>query len=95
MKIFTLIILSLVALCELWVTFGIPLKTMYEDFWVNQSFVGKVTANIFYAPAWILKGLIYWLVIIFYWVIFSIRYVFTVLYRILKVLYNKVLSFML
>lgn len=34
-------------------------KDMKRDFIDGQCFVGKVFANIFYAPAWILKGVKY------------------------------------
>lgn len=34
-------------------------KDMKRDFIDGQCFVGKVFANIFYAPAWILKGVRY------------------------------------
>lgn len=34
-------------------------KDMKRDFIDGQCFVGKVLANIFYAPAWFLKGIKY------------------------------------
>jgi len=32
-------------------------KSMKREFVEGQCFVGKVFANIFYAPAWLLKGI--------------------------------------
>lgn len=32
-------------------------KQMYEEFIAGQCLVGKICANIFYAPAWFFKGL--------------------------------------
>ena len=32
-------------------------KDMYEDFINGQCTVGMICANIFYAPAWLLKGI--------------------------------------
>jgi hypothetical protein len=32
-------------------------KEMKEDFIDGQCIVGKIAANIFYLPAWVLKGL--------------------------------------
>lgn len=32
-------------------------KDMYEDFIDGQCTVGMICANIFYAPAWLLKGI--------------------------------------
>lgn len=32
-------------------------KEMYEEFVAGQCLVGKIFANIFYAPAWFFKGL--------------------------------------
>ncbi len=32
-------------------------REMYEDYIDGQCFIGKICANIFYAPAWFFKGL--------------------------------------
>lgn len=32
-------------------------REMKEDFWDEQEVIGKVCANIFYMPAWLLKGI--------------------------------------
>lgn len=59
-----LITLSIV-LALLWVASNIFItrmlsaKQMHDEFISGQCFVGKICANIFYAPAWALKGLRY------------------------------------
>lgn len=95
MKYLLLALLGIIGLSNLAVFFLMPLKTMYQDFWENQSWVGRITTNLFYAPVWLLKGLIYGLILGIYWVLFSIRYFITILYRIFKVLYGRVLGYMI
>jgi hypothetical protein len=95
MKIAFLIIVGIYALLNLVVAFGMSLKAMYEDFWVGQCWIGRICANLFFAMAWIIKGCLYALVIALYWVLWVVRYVITVLYRILKVLYGRAISYML
>ena len=54
--------LLLTLLFALWVSFNAltahmcPAKRMKQDFIDGQCLVGKIFANIFYLPAWILKA---------------------------------------
>lgn len=36
---------------------GMSAKQMHSEFVDGQCLVGKICANIFYAPAWVLKGI--------------------------------------
>lgn len=91
---YTLIaILGIIGISNLAVFFIMSLKDMYRDFWEYQGWVGRLTANLFYAPAWLLKGLVYGLVLGIYWVLFGIRYIITILYRVFKVLYGRVIGY--
>lgn len=61
MSVFWIILEILVAL--VWAAsniFAIKMmstKQMHEEFVAGQCLVGKICANIFYAPAWFFKGL--------------------------------------
>lgn len=45
------------AVSNIYITRVKSAKEMQNEFIDGQCFVGKVFANIFYAPAWLLKGL--------------------------------------
>lgn len=45
------------AVSNIYVTKVMSAQEMVEEFVDGQCFVGKFFANIFYAPAWIFKGL--------------------------------------
>lgn len=57
LKIISIIALSLWAISNLYVAVTETEEEMRDDFVTNQCLVGKVCANIFYAPAWVLKVL--------------------------------------
>ena len=42
---------------NIYVTKVMSAREMVEEFIEGQCFVGKIFANIFYAPAWVFKGL--------------------------------------
>lgn len=57
LKIISIIALSLWVISNLYVAVTETAEKMREDFVKNQCLVGKICANIFYAPAWVLKML--------------------------------------
>lgn len=57
------------AICNVMVVFMYTPKAMYREMWVEQSIFGKISANLFYAPAWVMQGLYMGLFIGFYWLI--------------------------
>lgn len=56
-KVIEAIILVIYVVINLVVAKKMSARNMYEDFIEGQCTVGMICANIFYAPAWILKGL--------------------------------------
>lgn len=66
------VILLWYAICNVFVVFMYTPKAMYREMWVEQSIFGKISANIFYAPAWVIQALYVGLFIGFYWLIKSI-----------------------
>ena len=66
------VILLWYAICNVMVVFMYTPKAMYREMWVEQSIFGKISANLFYAPAWVIQGLYVGLFIGFYWLIKSI-----------------------
>ena len=95
MEIFAIVIFSLFAICNLVVFFGMSLKSMYDDFWTNQKTIGKITSNIFYAPAWMLKGLLYAVVITLYYLLWGLYWLTMKLFSGLRFAYNRATKFKL
>ena len=57
------------AICNILVVFMYTPKAMYREMWVEQSIFGKIAANVFYAPAWLIQCLYVGLFIGFYWLV--------------------------
>ena len=51
------------------VVFNYSFKTMVEDFWKEQTIMGKICANIFYSLAWVLLALVTAVVVLLTWVL--------------------------
>lgn len=65
MKIFIIGIICLYAAINIGTTKTMNVKEMKEEFIDGQCIIGRIAANIFYAPAWITKGLkfIIWMLV--------------------------------
>ncbi len=57
MKIFIIAVICLYAAINIVTAQVMNAKEMKEEFITGQCLVGKIAANIFYAPAWLLKAL--------------------------------------
>lgn len=57
MKILFIALVCLYAAINIVTTKVMNAKEMKEEFITGQCLVGKIAANIFYAPAWLLKAL--------------------------------------
>ena len=57
MKIFIIVVVCVYLAFDIVTAKMMTAKEMKEHFIDNQCIVGKIAANIFYAPAWFLKGL--------------------------------------
>ncbi len=57
MKIVEVIVLIVYIAINLITAKRMSAKHMHDEFIEGQCMVGKICANIFYAPAWLLKGI--------------------------------------
>lgn len=71
---FTYLIIGLYAILNVGVAIGYPPKEMINEFWIKQGWCGKIASNLFYAPAWAMRG-IAWLVIVFIFWFFKTIYI--------------------
>ena len=56
-KIITIAIVVFYGICNLVMAYHRDANEMYDEIIDGQCVVGKICANIFYLPAWVLKGL--------------------------------------
>lgn len=57
MKILVIAIICLYVAINIVTAKVMTVKEMKEEFIIGQCLIGKIVANIFYAPAWLLKAL--------------------------------------
>ena len=54
--------LIFMGICNIVVLFlGHKPSDLYQEFWEHQSWVGRILANLFYAPAWLISFAIYFI----------------------------------
>ena len=46
------------ALSNILVVANYPIRFMWEEFWTKQKWYGKICANVFYLPAWVMSFLL-------------------------------------
>ena len=78
------------------VTIGLfaSLGWLWETLWVEQNFLDRISATIFYLPAYIIALLKYAVVFILFWVFYAILYVLQMLVsKVLGKLFKKIKKF--
>jgi hypothetical protein len=54
--------LIFMGICNIVVLFlGHKPSDLYQEFWEQQSWLGRILANLFYAPAWLISFVIYFI----------------------------------
>lgn len=54
--------LIFMGICNIVILFlGHKPSDLYQEFWEQQSWVGRILANLFYAPAWLVSFVIYFI----------------------------------
>lgn len=73
---------------------GASLGWLWECFWIEQNFFGKICATLFYIPAYIIGLVKYAVVFLAFWVCSALAYAFQVLVsKVLFKLYKKIKKF--
>ena len=63
-----ILVVSAWAVANVAVATAYSIRFMWEEFWITQSPFGKLCANVFYAPAWVLQWVKFALVVALFWV---------------------------
>ena len=91
---FVLVILILVAyaVANLLVVWHYSIKLMWKEFWVGQKWCGKICANVFYLPAWVINFVLLVVVCVAYWVLMPIYKLLKLIIKWLSPLYKQALK---
>ena len=91
--ILAILVLVAYSIANLLVVWNYSLKFMWEEFWVGQKWCGKICANVFYLPAWIINLALVVVVCVAYWVLKPICQLLKCLVKWLYPLYTKAIKF--
>ena len=91
--VLSILVLVAYSIANLLVVWNYSLKFMWEEFWVGQKWCGKICANVFYLPAWIINIALTLLVFGAYWVLMPIYKILKCLVKWLRPLYDKAIKF--
>lgn len=50
-----ILVLLAYAVANILVVINYPIRFMWKEFWVEQKVFGKICANVFYLPAWVIS----------------------------------------
>ena len=91
--VFGSLVLLAYAIANILVVINYSLKFMRKEFWVSQKWCGKICANVFYLPAWIINFALAIIVCVVYWVLIPIYKLLKGLVKWLHPLYEKAIRF--
>ena len=86
------LVLLAYAVANILVVINYSIAFMWREFWVEQKVFGKICANIFYLPAWIISFILVALVIILNVIIVPLYKLFKVLAKWINPLFNQAIK---
>ena len=86
-----LILLAYVVVNAL-VVINYPITFMWQEFWVEQKWFGKICANVFYLPAWVISFAIVAIVIVLNTIMVLLYKLFKALAKWINPLFNQALK---
>ena len=86
-----LILLAYVVVNAL-IVINYPITFMWQEFWVEQKWFGKICANVFYLPAWVISFAIVAIVIVLNVIMVLLYKLFKILAKWINPLFNQALK---
>lgn len=80
------------ALANVLVVANYPIRFMWEEFWIEQKWYGKICANVFYLPAWIISFLIVAIVSILNFIIVPLSKIFNKLAKLINPIFKRAIK---
>ena len=86
------LVLLAYAVANILVVINYPITFMWKEFWVEQKWFGKICANIFYLPAWIISFALVAIVIVLNVIIVPLYKLFKILAKWINPLFSQALK---
>ena len=86
------LVLLAYAVANVLVVVKYPIAFMWQEFWVEQKWFGKICANVFYLPAWIISFVLVATVIVLNVIIVPLYKLFKLLVKWINPLFNQALK---
>ena len=86
------LVLLAYAVANVLVALTYPITFMWKEFWVEQRWFGKICANIFYLPAWIISFVLVAIVIVLNVIIVPLYKLFKILAKWINPLFSQALK---
>lgn len=86
------LVLLAYAVANVLVVINYPITFMWKEFWVGQKWFGKICANIFYLPAWIISFILVAIIIILNMIIVPLYKLFKILAKWINPLFSQALK---
>ena len=80
------VVLNVLIVCH----YSIPF--MWQEFWVEQKWFGKICANLFYLPSWIVKFVLVALVCVLNFIFISLYKIFRVIAKWINPIYKQAIK---
>lgn len=87
------LVLLAYAVANILVVYHYSIRFMWKEFWLEQKWFGKICANLFYLPAWIISFVLVALVCVLNCVLVPIYKVFKVLVKWINPLFKRAIKF--
>lgn len=81
LMVFGGLVLLAYAVANILVVINYSVRLMWREFWVEQKWFGKICANVFYLPAWVIS-------FVFVGVVCVLNCIFVPIYKLFKILAN-------
>jgi hypothetical protein len=86
------LVLLAYAVANILVVANYSIRFMWKEFWVEQKWFGKVCANVFYLPAWVISFVLVAIVIVLNVIIVPLYKLFKLLANWISPLFNQALK---
>jgi hypothetical protein len=86
------LVISAYALANILVVGNYPIRFMWQEFWVEQKWYGKICANVFYLPAWVMSFLIVGIVSILNFIIVPLSKIFNKLAKWINPIFKRAIK---
>ena len=80
------------ALANILVVANYPIRFMWEEFWIEQKWYGKICANVFYLPAWVMSFLIVGIVSLLNFIIVPLSKLFNKLAKCINPIFKRAIK---